>query len=89
MIGRDEIDDPIAKPLPQRFPIGSRADRRRAFEERSSGRNLLGDEVQVVRTGLYGNGKALGASFGEILERQGSGQMNNVQSKSGFAAKPD
>ena len=55
VIGRDQIDHSIAKPLPQRFPVGSRADGRRALEERAAGGNLFGDEVQVVRTGLHRN----------------------------------
>ena len=81
MIGRDQIDDSIAQALPQRFAVGSRADWRRAFEQRAAGRNLFGEEVQVMGTGLHRNRQALGASLGQILERQGSGEMNDVQRK--------
>ena len=89
MIGRDQIDDSIAKSLPQCFAVSSRADGRRAFEERATGRNRFGEKVQVVRTGLDRDGQSFGAGQGQILERQRSGQMNDVQRERIFAAKPD
>ena len=78
---------PSRRPLPQCFAVSSRADGRRALEQRAAGGNLFGEEVQVVRTGLHRNRQALGASQGQILERQRRGQMNNVQRETDICGK--
>ena len=87
MVGNHQIDRPIFEPLPQFLAILTAANRRRAFAQRRSLRNRLGREMQVVWTGLHAHGKSLVARSAQFLKRLAGREMNNVQTKTVFAAQ--
>jgi hypothetical protein len=58
MIGRDQVNYPFAKALPERFAILATANWRRTLMQRGAVRYFVGTQMQVVRAGFHRDGKS-------------------------------
>ena len=87
MVGRDEVDRSVAESLPELIAIFAAANWRGALEKGCASGDCFGSEMQVVRAGFDGYGKAFGACGAQFGKGFGGGEMDDVEAKFTFAAE--
>src|SRR4051794_14832756 len=87
MIGGDELEQAFTQRSPEQLAVALLADRRSALVRGRAVADLLGDEVQVVRTRLRGERQPFRARLANQGKRAGRRVMNDVRARARLAAE--
>ncbi len=87
MVGHNEIDGSILEAFPQFLAVFTGANRWRTFGQRRPISDLFGRQMEVMRTGLHAHRKSFRARGAQFGERRTGGEMDDVQTKTIFAAQ--